>query len=117
MNAIGGVRRMPSRARSLATDRVSLALPARGQAPVTRRSCRCPPRRLRAEDVARLGEIEAIVECSAMPALEGAGEFVMQTNLKGAHHCLDLAAPWRVGDFLSTSRVYPVAAQDRGRPA
>jgi CDP-paratose 2-epimerase len=69
-------------------------------------------------DLARLGEIQAMVECSAEPSvmagLEGAGEFVVQTNLMGAYHCFDLAA--RHGAqviFLSTSRVYPVAAQER----
>jgi CDP-paratose 2-epimerase len=71
-----------------------------------------------ADDLARLGEIDAIVECSAEPSvmagLRGAGEFVVQTNLMGAYHCFELAA--RHGAqviFLSTSRIYPVAAQER----
>jgi CDP-paratose 2-epimerase len=58
------------------------------------------------------GEIDALVECSAEPSvLAGAGdpEFTVQTNLLGAHNCLELAR--RHGTqvvFLSTSRVYPV---------
>jgi CDP-paratose 2-epimerase len=71
-----------------------------------------------ADDLARVGGIDAMVECSAEPSvmagLEGSGEFVVQTNLVGAYHCFELAA--RHGAqvvFLSTSRVYPVAAQER----
>jgi CDP-paratose 2-epimerase len=70
------------------------------------------------DDLRRVGAIEAMVECSAEPSvmagLEGTGEFVVQTNLMGAYNCFDLAA--RHGAqviFLSTSRVYPVAAQER----
>ena len=70
------------------------------------------------DDLGRVGAIDAMVECSAEPSvmagLEGAGEFVVQTNLMGAYHCFELAA--RHGAqviFLSTSRVYPVAAQER----
>jgi CDP-paratose 2-epimerase len=63
-------------------------------------------------DVAR---VDAIVECSAEPsALAGVGgglDYLMRTNLLGAYNCLELAR--RDGAFfvfLSTSRVYPVAA-------
>jgi CDP-paratose 2-epimerase len=58
---------------------------------------------------------DALVECSAEPsALAGVGgspDYVVQSNLVGAYHCLELAR--RCGTyvvFLSTSRVYPVAA-------
>jgi CDP-paratose 2-epimerase len=58
--------------------------------------------------------VQAVVECSAEPSvLAGMGsgaDFVVQTNLIGAHNCLELAR--RDGAhvvFLSTSRVYPVA--------
>jgi CDP-paratose 2-epimerase len=71
-----------------------------------------------AEDLARVGEIDALVECSAEPSVmagrQGAGDLVVQTNLMGAYHCCELAA--RHGAqviFLSTSRVYPVATQER----
>jgi CDP-paratose 2-epimerase len=65
------------------------------------------------EDLLALEPVEAIVECSAEPSvLAGMGsgaDFVVQTNLVGAHHCLELA---RRDDaqllFVSTSRVYPV---------
>jgi CDP-paratose 2-epimerase len=68
-----------------------------------------------ASDLLDLGPFEAIVECSAEPSalagLDGGGDYVVHTNLLGAHHCLELAR--RDGAylvFLSTSRVYPVAA-------
>jgi CDP-paratose 2-epimerase len=66
-------------------------------------------------DLMALDRVDAIVECSAEPsALAGittATEYVMHANLLGAYHCLELAR--RDGAymvFLSTSRVYPVAA-------
>ena len=66
------------------------------------------------DDLLGLEPVEAIVECSAEPSVlagMGAGaDFVVQTNLVGAHNCLELAR--RDGAqvvFLSTSRVYPVA--------
>jgi len=66
-------------------------------------------------DLLALEPMEAVVECSAEPSvLAGMGsgaDFVVQTNLVGAHNCLELAR--RDGAqfvFLSTSRVYPVAA-------
>jgi CDP-paratose 2-epimerase len=66
-------------------------------------------------DLAALGPVEALIECSAEPAatsgLDGDTSFVFHTNLAGAYNCLELAR--RDGAFvvfLSTSRVYPVAA-------
>jgi CDP-paratose 2-epimerase len=66
-------------------------------------------------DLLAVEPVEAVVECSAEPSvLAGMGsgaDFVVQTNLLGAHNCLELAR--RDGAqfvFLSTSRVYPVAA-------
>lgn len=67
-----------------------------------------------AADLAALGEVSAIVECSAEPSvLAGTGgaspDYLVRTNLFGAYNCLELArgAGARVV-FLSTSRVYPV---------
>ena len=68
-----------------------------------------------AADLEVAGEIDALVECSAEPSvlagIDGGTEFVVHTNLLGAYNCLELA---RRHDaqfvFLSTSRVYPVAA-------
>jgi CDP-paratose 2-epimerase len=59
--------------------------------------------------------LDAIVECSAEPSalagFDGSPDYVVQSNLLGAYHCLELA---RRRDayfvFLSTSRVYPVNA-------
>src|SRR3954452_11370612 len=68
-------------------------------------------------DLLALGRVDAIVECSAEPsALAGVGEapdYLVQSNLFGAYHCLELAR--RDGAqvvFVSTSRVYPYAALD-----
>jgi CDP-paratose 2-epimerase len=70
------------------------------------------------EDLLALEPVQAIVECSAEPSVlagMGAGaDYVVQTNLFGAHNCLELAR--RDGAqmvFISTSRVYPVAPQQR----
>jgi len=66
------------------------------------------------DDLVSAGEFDAIVECSAEPSVLAGGDFVVQANLLGAYHCLELA---RRCDaqlvFLSTSRVYPVAALER----
>ena len=66
------------------------------------------------DDLTAVGEVDAIVECSAEPSvMAGVGGnpgYVVQSNLVGAYHCLELAR--RRGAqmiFLSTSRVYPVA--------
>jgi CDP-paratose 2-epimerase len=64
-----------------------------------------------ARDLLGVPRIDALVECSAEPAvLEGfeSPDYVVSTNLFGAYHCLELAR--RDGAlylFLSTSRVYP----------
>ena len=70
------------------------------------------------EDLLSLDPMGAIVECSAEPSvLAGMGsgaDYVVQTNLIGAHNCLELAR--RDGAqmiFISTSRVYPVAPQQQ----
>ncbi len=66
-------------------------------------------------DLLELDPIDALVEASAEPSalagLEGSPGYLLDTNLTGARHCLELAR--RDGAqvvFLSTSRVYPVAA-------
>ena len=68
-----------------------------------------------AQDVRAAGSFDALVECSAEPSVmasvNGASSFVVQTNVLGAHHCLEEAARNKAQViFLSTSRVYPVAA-------
>jgi CDP-paratose 2-epimerase len=64
------------------------------------------------EDLLALGPFDALVECSAEPSvLAGVDDDVVRTNLIGAYHCLELVR--RDGAqlvFLSTSRVYPLAA-------
>lgn len=62
--------------------------------------------------------LDAIIECSAEPSatagVHGSPDYLVQSNLVGAYHCLELAR--RTGAyvvFLSTSRVYPVAALGR----
>jgi CDP-paratose 2-epimerase len=68
-----------------------------------------------ASDLLTLPRMDAIVECSAEPSalagVDGATGYAVASNLVGAWHCLELAR--RDGAqlvFLSTSRVYPVAA-------
>ncbi|HVQ59167.1 MAG TPA: NAD-dependent epimerase/dehydratase family protein [Solirubrobacterales bacterium] len=68
------------------------------------------------EDLRRLPEITALIECSAEPSVmsgvDGDSSYLVHTNLTGAYNCLELAR--RDGAFLvflSTSRVYPVAPQ------
>ena len=67
------------------------------------------------DDLLELGELDALVECSAEPSalagVDGSPDYVVTSNLVGAYHCLELAR--RAGAFvvfLSTSRVYPVEA-------
>ena len=67
------------------------------------------------EDLLEIGEIDVLLECSAEPSVlagfGGSPDYVVKTNLLGAYNCLELAR--RRGAyvvFLSTSRVYPVAA-------
>lgn len=67
-------------------------------------------------DLDALGGVDAILECSAEPSAlagtDGATDYAVRTNLLGAWHCLELARRHRAQFvFLSTSRVYPVAAQ------
>jgi CDP-paratose 2-epimerase len=71
-----------------------------------------------AADVLAVEPVDAIVECSAEPSVltgtDGATDYAVKANLLGAWHCLELArrdAAQLV--FLSTSRVYPVAALQR----
>jgi CDP-paratose 2-epimerase len=62
------------------------------------------------DDLARVGAIDALVECSAEPSVLASGDVIVPVNLLGAYNCFELAA--RHGAqvvFLSTSRVYPVA--------
>ncbi len=71
---------------------------------------RCPA------DLAPLGrELDLLLECSAEPSVlagyDGDPSYVVDTNLGGTVHCLELARRARAAlVFLSTSRVYPVAA-------
>jgi CDP-paratose 2-epimerase len=65
-------------------------------------------------DLATIGRIDALVECSAEPSVlsgfEGSPDYVIESNLLGAWRCLELAHRWEAHVvFLSTSRVYPVA--------
>jgi CDP-paratose 2-epimerase len=55
---------------------------------------------------------DLIIECSAEPSAQagygGSPEFLMETNLTGAYHCLELARVTKADMiFISTSRVYP----------
>jgi CDP-paratose 2-epimerase len=68
-------------------------------------------------DLQALPKIDAIVECSAEPsALAGvhdSPDYLVQSNLFGAYHCLELARRDSAQFvFISTSRVYPYGALD-----
>jgi CDP-paratose 2-epimerase len=56
---------------------------------------------------------DLIIECSAEPSAQagygGSPDFLIQTNLNGCYHCLELARETKADFiFISTSRVYPV---------
>jgi CDP-paratose 2-epimerase len=66
-------------------------------------------------DLLGLERLDAIVECSAEPSalsgVDGATDYVVESNLIGAWNCLELARRDRAQVvFLSTSRVYPIDA-------
>jgi CDP-paratose 2-epimerase len=66
-------------------------------------------------DLEAVGALSAVVECSAEPSVmaerTGGADYVVRANLLGAWHCVELAAERGAQlVFLSTSRVYPLAA-------
>ncbi|MFT3883911.1 MAG: NAD-dependent epimerase/dehydratase family protein [Flavobacteriales bacterium] len=66
-------------------------------------------------DLLGLPHIDALVECSAEPSVlagyQGGADYVQDTNLVGTLNCLALVARDKADlVFLSTSRVYPIAA-------
>jgi CDP-paratose 2-epimerase len=55
---------------------------------------------------------DLVIECSAEPSAQagygGSPEFLMETNMVGAYHCLELCRKTKADMiFISTSRVYP----------
>ena len=67
------------------------------------------------EDLDAVGAVEVILECSAEPSVlagyTSSPEYLVNTNLLGAINCFELARRHGAATiFLSTSRVYPVAA-------
>lgn len=88
---------------------LALSRLARGGVEFIHGDVRCP------EDLEAVGDIDVLVECSAEPSVQaGYGEdprYLIHTNLNGTQNCLEHAR--RCGAtviFLSTSRVYPIAA-------
>ncbi|MBI1317373.1 MAG: NAD-dependent epimerase/dehydratase family protein [Candidatus Hydrogenedens sp.] len=67
------------------------------------------------DDLEAAGAVDLLLECSAEPSVlagyGGSPRYVIDTNLSGTVNCLELART-RGADvvFLSTSRVYPIAA-------
>ncbi len=62
-------------------------------------------------DLANLKPFDALIECSAEPSVRAEGGLLVPVNLTGAHHCFEAASRFEAQIiFLSTSRVYPVAA-------
>jgi CDP-paratose 2-epimerase len=67
------------------------------------------------EDLEQIENIDIILECSAEPSAQagygGGSKYLVNTNLAGTVNCLELARKCRAAMiFLSTSRVYPIAA-------
>lgn len=67
------------------------------------------------EDLAKIGKVDWLIECSAEPSVHaGYGDspaYLVNTNLIGLINCLEFLR--QTGGnlvFLSTSRVYPIAA-------
>lgn len=68
-----------------------------------------------ADDLDALGAVDLVVECSAEPSVRGGSDgdtrYVFETNLVGTFNCLEWARRHGAGMiFLSTSRVYSIAA-------
>ena len=62
-------------------------------------------------DIEAAGPFTAMVECSAEPSVMALPDVLVPINLFGAHNCFDVARSHGAQVlFLSTSRVYPVAA-------
>jgi CDP-paratose 2-epimerase len=67
------------------------------------------------DDLAEAGAFNLLLECSAEASVHagyrGNPSYVLQTNLAGTIHCLEAARRHQADViFLSTSRVYPIAA-------
>ncbi len=67
------------------------------------------------EDLESLRNIDTLLECSAEPSVQagydGDARYLVHTNFQGTLNCLEFARARDAGViFLSTSRVYPVAA-------
>jgi len=67
------------------------------------------------EDLADAGSFNLLVECSAEPSVQaglyGGERYLINTNLIGTINCLDYARRHDAAViFLSTSRIYPIAA-------
>jgi len=67
---------------------------------------RCP------EDLRELGRFDLLIDCAAEPSVvAGSASYVLDTNLGGTLHCLELARTYGAAFiFISTSRVYPIAS-------
>jgi CDP-paratose 2-epimerase len=63
-------------------------------------------------DLRELGPFDLLIDCAAEPSvIAGNSSYILDTNLGGTLHCLELARAHQAGlVFVSTSRVYPIAA-------
>jgi CDP-paratose 2-epimerase len=64
-------------------------------------------------DLEAVGAFDSLVECSAEPSVMAEADVIVPVNVMGAYNCFEAAK--RHGAqvvFLSTSRVYPIAALD-----
>jgi CDP-paratose 2-epimerase len=77
--------------------------------PFVHADIRCP------EDLEGLPDFDLLIDCAAEPSVQagvnGSPRYVLNTNLTGTLHCLEAARTRHAAIvFLSTSRVYPIAA-------
>jgi CDP-paratose 2-epimerase len=62
-------------------------------------------------DLAAVGEYDAMIECSAEPSVMADADVIVPVNVMGAYNCFESAKQRGAKViFLSTSRVYPIAA-------
>jgi CDP-paratose 2-epimerase len=66
------------------------------------------------EDLEAVGEVDLIIDAAAEPSVHagygGDPRYLIDSNLRGVLHCLELARRYKAGFFLlSTSRVFPIA--------
>ena len=64
-------------------------------------------------DLEAIGAFDSLIECSAEPSVMAEADVIVPVNVMGAYNCFEAAKRHAAQVvFLSTSRVYPIAALD-----